>query len=360
MREENMTPLRVGIVGCGEAAQILHLPSLYQLPDKFTVTALCDASKTVLDGVGDHWQVAKRYLDYCELIAQADVDVVLIANPNAYHAEVTLAAIDAGKHVLVEKPMCITPREADAIIEARQKADVIVQVGYMRRYAPAFLRACQLVKEMSSVRLARVHDVLGHNALMIGPTSRVIRGTDIPEAITAAAKSTQEALIIEAIGEAPDALKRAYSLMLSLSSHDISAMREMLGMPQRILYAAQRQNGLYLSAAFDYGGYICHYETGIDNIARFDASLEVYGANQIVRVEYDTPYVRNLPIRLVVTRTNGRGVIEENDHPGWGDPFVSEWEALHQHIHDHSLPKTSPEDFRQDLELFGAMIDLMR
>lgn len=355
-----MNPLHVGIVGCGEAAQILHLPSLYQLPDKFTVTALCDASKTVLDGVGDHWQVTQRYLDYHELIAQADVDVILIANPNAYHADVTLAAIEAGKHVLVEKPMCITLREADAIIQARQKAEVIVQVGYMRRYAPAFVRACQLVKDMGSVRFARVHDVLGSNALMIEPTSRVIRGKDIPVAILTEGKSIQDALIAEAIGEAPAVLRQAYSLMLSLSSHDISAMREMLGMPQRILYAGQRQRGLYLSAAFDYGSYICHYETGIDNLARFDASIEVYGADQVVRVDYDTPYVRNLPIRLVVTRTSGRGVIEENEHPGWGDPFVSEWEALYQNIQDKRLPKTSPEDFRQDLELFGAMIDLMR
>lgn len=355
-----MNPLRVGIVGCGEAAQILHLPSLHQLPEKFTVTALCDVSQTVLDGVGDHWGVARRYLDYQELVAQADVDVVLVANPNAYHADVTLAAIYAGKHALVEKPMCMTFREADAIIAARQSADVIVQVGYMRRYAPAFVRACQLVKEMSSVRLARVHDVLGHNALMIAPTSRVIRGNDIPETTLAEAKSAQERLITEAIGDAPDALRRAYGLLLSLGSHDISAMREMLGMPQKILYAAQRQHGMYLSAAFDYGGFICHYETGIDNIARFDASLEVYGANQVVRVDYDTPYIRNLPIRLAVTRTEERGVITENVHPGWGDPFVSEWEALHQHIHDHTLPKTSPEDFRHDLELFGNMIDLMR
>ena len=64
---------------------------------------------------------------------------MLVANPNAFHAEVTLDAIAAGKHVLVEKPMCITRREADQIIAAQKNSNLVVQVGYMRRYAPAFL-----------------------------------------------------------------------------------------------------------------------------------------------------------------------------------------------------------------------------
>jgi predicted dehydrogenase len=117
---------------------------------------------------------------------------------------------------------------------------------------------------------------------------------------------------------------------------------------------------LYLSAAFDYGSFVCHYETGIDQIARFDAGLEVYGAKQVLKVQYDTPYVRNLPIRLTVTETNERGgVIERTVHPAWGDPFVAEWQAFYDNIIHNRLPKTSAGDFRQDLELFKTMIGLM-
>jgi predicted dehydrogenase len=68
-----MQRLRVGIVGCGEVTQIMHLPSLHQLAEQFAVTALCDVSDTVLQAVGDQWRVAKRYHDYHELLAQADV-----------------------------------------------------------------------------------------------------------------------------------------------------------------------------------------------------------------------------------------------------------------------------------------------
>lgn len=146
-----MNTLRIGIVGCGEATQLLHLPSLYQLGKRFQVTALCDVSPTVLKEVARLWQVDKTFSDYHNLIEQGAVDAVLVANPHAYHAEVVLAAIRAGKHVLVEKPMCLTLREADEIIAAQRETGVTVQVGYMRRYAPAFVQACRLVKEISLV-----------------------------------------------------------------------------------------------------------------------------------------------------------------------------------------------------------------
>jgi predicted dehydrogenase len=356
-----MPQLRIGIVGCGEVTQIMHLPSLAQLAEQFTVTALCDLSNQVLQAVGDRWQVPKRYRDYQDLLAQGDVDAVLVANPDAYHAEVALASIGAGKHVLIEKPMCMTLREADQIRTAEQHAGVTVQVGYMRRYAPAFTEACRLLAELGDIRLARVHDVIGGNALFISGTSRVVRGDDVPKNMIAAGQSLRNERITEAIGDAPPELRTAYGLLLGLSSHDLSAMRELLGMPLRVLYAAQRQAGRYLTAAFDYGTYVCQFETGVDTIPRFDAHLEVYGHDCVLRVQYDTPYVRNLPIRLSVTAANGRGgVVEREEHPAWGDPFVAEWRAFYEHVVERRAPKTSPADFRQDLELFYDMIALMR
>jgi predicted dehydrogenase len=355
-----MEPLRVGIVGCGEVVQIVHLPSLYRLADKFRVTALCDVSRTVLDGVGDHWTVAKRYQDYQELVEQADVDVVLIANPHAYHAVVADAALAAGKHVMVEKPACLTLAQADALLTAQARAGRVVQVGYMRRYAPAFVAACQLVREMGDIRLARVHDVIGQNALIINATSRVIRGKDISSSVLAEGQALQNESVRAAIGDAPADLQNAYMLMLGLSSHDTSAMRELLGMPTRVLSATQRGGG-YLTATFDYGAYVAVFETGADWLPRFDAHLEVYGAKKVVRVQYDTPYVLNLPIHLIVSEANGQGgLIEQHVHPAWGDPFVAEWEAFYDNVANGHTPKTSLADYRQDLVLFKDMIARMR
>lgn len=154
-----MKPLRVGIVGCGEAAQIMHLPSLRFLAPLFDVTAVCDVSRSVAERVGEDWNVPVRLVDHATAVTLEEVDVILVATPDAHQSVVALEAIAAGKHVLVEKPLCITLREADAIVAAQEQAGVIVQVGYMRCYAPAFLRAVKAVAELGEVRLARVQHV---------------------------------------------------------------------------------------------------------------------------------------------------------------------------------------------------------
>ncbi len=355
-----MSRLRIGIVGCGSVTQTIHLPALNQLKDLFEVTALCDVSANVLAGLGDEWGIATRVTDYQDLLALDTLDAVLIANPDAYHAEVTIAALRAGVDVLVEKPMCINLAENDAIIAAEKESGKTVQVGTMRRYAPAFIEACRIVRDMDEIRLAKVHDLIGRNSLVIEPTSRVLPADDIPASVSESMRERLAGQIRVAIGDVPAALQTAYRMMLGLSTHDLSAMREMLGMPQRVLYAVQRCGGRYQTAAFDYGDYICQFSTGVDNIPRFDTYLQVYGDNRVVRVDYDTPFVRNLPIRLTVTETtDGMNNRQTVTHPGWGDAFTEEWRAFHHSIVSGKPAKSNPQDFRNDLVLFRDMIQLM-
>ena len=128
-------------------------------------------------------------------------------------------------------------------------------------------------------------------------------------------------------------------------------MRELIGLPQRVLYAATRKSGLFISAAFDYGAFVCHFETGIDAVARFDAHLEVYSDDMIVRVDYDTPYIRHLPTVLSVTEPNtGFGVSETRGYPTRGDAFVVEWSRFHHNITERRTSKSSIADARKDLE----------
>jgi len=353
--------LRVGIVGCGEVAQIIHLPTLRNLADRFAVTAVCDISARVREGVGERWGIARRFADHRDLVACPDVDIVLVANPNAFHAEAALAAIAAGKHVLLEKPHCMTLAEADAMIAAEAKAGVIVQVGYMRRYAAPFTEAVARVRAMQDIRLARVHDVLGRNALIIGETSDVIRPTDLGAADAAALAAATSARVAEAIGPAPQALQNAYMLLLGLSSHDLSAMRELLGVPKRVLYAASRgADGRALSAAFDYGDFVCNFESCVDQIARFDAHIEVYTPTEVLRVQYDTPYIRNMPGHLAITDVDANGHARTATSLAWRDAFQIEWEAFAASIAMGTRPKTSLDDARQDLMLFRDMIAAMR
>lgn len=353
--------LKVGVVGCGEVAQIIHLPAFRELPELFTVTALCDASPSVLAAVGAGYPEAGRFATVEALVAEADVDVVLIANPHVYHADTALAAMAAGKHVLIEKPMCITLGEADALLAAEEAASVTVQVGFMRRHAPAFVEAVERVAAVrGSVNLARVHDVIGANSTIIDSTSLVHRGEDIPDDMIAGARASFAAKVKEAVGAEDPALVTAYGLLLGLGSHDTSAMRELIGMPTGVLYAAQRSGGRMISAAFDYGTFVCQFETGVDRIARFDAYLEICTPEEIIRVDYDTPYIRHLPAELTVTR--GRepaGISVERSYATRNDAFVAEWRSFHRCVETGEMPKTSIADARQDLVLYKDMMAVM-
>ena len=355
-----MGRLRIGIVGCGEATQIMHLPSLSLLSDRVEVTALCDVSPSVVHAVADQWRVPGRTTESRDLVARTDVDAVLVAAPDAFHAQITLDAIAAGKHVLVEKPMCVTLREADEIEAAARAARRVVQVGYVRRYAGALTSARKLVPKLGPVRFARVHDVLGLNSLIVEQTSRVHRADDVPAGRLAAARKHRGELVREGIGDVPREIANAYLLLLSLGSHDTSLMRDLLGSPKRVLYAAARHDAWYVSAAFDYGTFVCHFEIGFDRIPRVDTQIELFGEEQVLRLEYDTPFVRHLPARLSLTAANGAGgVTEEISQPTWRDAFVGEWEAFHAAVTAGADVRTPPSDFRRDLELFVEMARLM-
>ncbi|HET7767619.1 MAG TPA: Gfo/Idh/MocA family oxidoreductase [Chloroflexota bacterium] len=356
-----MKTIRVGIVGAGEVTQVIHLPTLDLLADLFTPTAICDTSTAVAQAVGRRWRVPVRLSDYRDLVALPDIDAVLVACTETFHTEVTLAALEAGKHVLLEKPMCYSPREADAIVEAQRRARRVVQVGYMRRYNPAFVAACERVRDLltaGDVRLARVHDVIGANTLIVGQIARVTRPDDLDQRDRAGLAARRAAQIEEAIGPAPPDHHAAFSLLHGLASHDLSAMREMLGPPKGVLYAARRHGGRSVSAAFDYGEFVCHLEVGVDSLPRYDTHIEVFGSREVVRVTFDTPYVRSLPVTATVTEAtggpdavDGPGVARRDLHPGWEDQYALEWRAFARHIAEGSEPKASASDARRDVEL---------
>jgi predicted dehydrogenase len=353
--------IRIGIIGCGEVTQVNHFPSLGFLSDLFEVTAVSDVSPSVLEAVANLHHVPHRFLEYLDLLKSSDVDAVLITTPHAYHSEQTLAALEHGKHVLVEKPMAMTLEDADAVIAAQRRSGLIVQVGYMRRYASAFVEAVARVKKLEDLRMARVHAVIGQNNFFIQSNSKVIRGMDVPAQVIEAGKQLHRDKTHQAIGEASRALVNAYELMIGLCTHDLSAMRELIGIPKKVLYATQRHAGMYISAAFDYGNFVCHFETTIDQIPRFDSHLEVYSDSQILRVQYNTPYVRHLATKLEISSAApDNGVHLETIQPAFEDNFTREWRAFHHNVTTGSIPKTNPEDYRHDLELFAEMIKCIR
>jgi predicted dehydrogenase len=349
----------MGVIGLGEVAQVVHLPVLRSLPELYEVTAVCDISPGLLERIGGGHGVQRRYTDFTEMLDGNGLDCVLVLNSDEYHAEAVVAALDRGVHVLVEKPMCLSPREAEAIIEARDASGATVMVGYMRRFAPAFVEATRRIGTLGRLNYARVHDIIGRNQLMIDQTVLVDRPTDIPRAAVEERWARGRALVADALGEVPDVLAGAYRLLCGLGSHDLSAMRELLGPPRGVAAARQWRDGRFIAALLEYDDFLVTYETGVDEQLRFDAHIEVYGEHASLRVQYDTPYIRHFPTVLVTEETRGDGLHRTVSRPHLKDPYTHELEYFHSMVTQGGRPKTGPEDFVEDLDLFTELIRVM-
>jgi predicted dehydrogenase len=352
----------VGVIGLGEVAQIIHLPILENLRDRYRIAAICDVSPGLVTAMGDRYGVSQdaRHADYREVVSREDVDAVFVLTADEYHADCTIAAAGHGKHVLVEKPMCLSQDEAEAIVRARDEAGVQVMVAYMRRFAPAFLQAVEDVKRLEKINYVRVRDIVGRNRLIIDQSSAVIRPNDHPAELASDRAERARRLVKDAIGDMPPELVRAYRLLLGLNSHDLSAMRELIGFPQRVLAATQWNGGNFLHVIFDYGDFQAVLETGVDEQLRFDAHLEVLGPSKSLRVQFDTPYIRHLPTTLDVVETVGDAFVESVTRPTFKDPYTHELEYFHEVVSAGKAPKTTPEDFMEDLRLFRMIIDALR
>ena len=130
--------LRLGIVGGGLVAQVAHLPALRGQEALFDVVALADPCAEVREQLGRRHGIARAVATHEELLDRDELDAVLVCSPNGHHARATLDALDAGCHVLVEKPLCLTPWDAGQIVERAVRAARTVQVGYMKRFDPAY------------------------------------------------------------------------------------------------------------------------------------------------------------------------------------------------------------------------------
>src|SRR5215218_2989073 len=362
MGRRHVEQIKVGVIGLGEVAQIVHLPILQSLSDRFRVQAICDISPGLLGAVGDRYGIAvsDRHDDPFALVRRLDIDAVFVLNSDEYHADCVIAAARCGKHVLVEKPMCLTFPEAEAIIRARDEAGVHVMVGYMRRFAPAFVQAVAEVRGLGKISYARIRDIIGRNRLIIDQSSVVLRYDDIPEEAKLDRAARAERLVREAIGEAPPDIIAAYRFLLGLNSHDISAMRELLGMPQGVVSARHWNAGKFLTVVFAYDGYSAILESGVDEQLRFDAHIEVYGITKSVKVQYDSPYIRHLPTTLVINETIGDAYLQRVERPTYKDPYTHEIEHFHEVVTMGASTKTTPEDFMDDLHLMRMIVDALR
>ena len=127
--------LRVALVGVGAAAQINHLPVLKKLED-VELAALCDRDPEKTSRVAQKFGVPTSYTRFEELLNDDSIDAVDITTPNYLHAPMAIAALEAGKHVLCERPLARSADEAEAMAKAARKSDRLLMCAVQHRFRP--------------------------------------------------------------------------------------------------------------------------------------------------------------------------------------------------------------------------------
>ena len=354
--ENSLRTIKVGVIGCGEIAQWMHLPFLSELTG-FSVTAICDVSPYVVTQVGARFAIEDRFTDYRALLDRADIDAVVIATP--IHSDLAIAAAEAGKHILVEKPMALNLGEAEAMAEAAERNGVVLMVAYMKRYDPGYAHGQLLMRAMRDVRLIRVHDLNGPNAAFVRDLTTTIRDTDLEAHNRPVLQAEIRRRTEVALGAGhPEHVYRAYGLIEGLASHDISILRGVFGSPRGVHHTEIWQGGAYVLSALDYGNECrCVFEIGTTHKKEFDEELTAFGLHNTVRIRFPSPYVKYAPTLVETTDQEGDALAQRTITVSYEEAFRRELEHFYGCIVDGQQAITPGREGVEDVRL---QIDIIK
>lgn len=368
-----MNELRFGVIGCGGIAQMMHIPHLVE-HEQFRLVALADPHLPTLNAVGDRYNISPRYTDYRELLSRDDIDAVGIFHGGS-HRDTVIAALDAGKHVFVEKPLTWNLREAEEVAARAAQSDRIVQLGYHKLYDPGFAYARERVREMKDlgyVRITVLHpaDQLGHS------THRVRRGNGVIEEghpqigawnelvageRQGAAEGSVKAQVDEALGTRMDqvALRIAYGEMCGSIIHQIYTMFGFLGEPEAVLHTDVWREGLSIHSVITYPN-----DLRVTLDWQFLAFLKDYreeyaffGNSDRVFFELPSPYLHSFPSPVIIQGHDGELAWEKRVIVSHDEAFRRELLAFYDNVRKGTKPLSSVDDALKHARFIQKMID---
>jgi len=354
--------VRVGVVGAGLVAQAEHLPYLSALRDRFTVAAIAEPSLTVREALGARYGVAGLYPDYRSMLDAGGLDAVVVTSPAGTHAEVVLAALDAGLHVFVEKPMCITVADADAIIAARDRSGKVVQVGTMKRYDPAVEAMLEALP--SSAADLRYVSVVVNDAEFepFFEAWEIVRGSDVPTDLIVATRRQEAEQVEAAVGSGTEDVVRAFSeSFLGSLLHDLNVVHAMLArlgepLPAQVV-AGDWWNGgraVYGALRLANGARVDGAWVQMLETFEYRETIQFFFAEEIHTLEFPSPWLKQYPTVYRRSRREGRAA-EAVVRSEFDESFSRELRHFHECVTEGVPVRTPPEDARLDIEVLTQM-----
>lgn len=292
-----MEKLKVAIIGCGSIGRHRHIPE-YAINQQVEFVAFCDIVEERAQEFAERYG-AKAFTDYQQLLKEVDVDIVSVCTPNALHAPISIAALQAGAHVLCEKPMATSSEEAAAMIDAAEKSGKKLMIGHNQRFVPSHQKAREIIAKGELGKIYSFKTAFGHPG---------------PEAWSADGKDSwffkKEEAFIGAMGDLGVHKADLLRYLLGEEFVEVASMietgsKDFGDVDDNAVCILKSESGIIGTLAASWA-----YTAGEDN------STIIYGEKAILRLEDDPNY------SLIVQYTNGEvvkyelGAIQSNDSGG--------------------------------------------
>src|SRR5438552_15196506 len=268
--------LRVGVLGCGPIAQFAHLDACRKARNA-ELYAICDVAEDLLARMAAIHEPRKTYRDFDAMLADPQVEAVILATADLYHVELCLKAIAAGKHVLVEKPLGVNIEECEYLRTRLHQSKVILQVGNNRRFDPGIAFAQKFLQEEVGQRM-------GFKAWYYDSTYRYTM-TDNLQPIPVVSKQARKPQ-----GN-PKADKRRY-FMLTHGSHLVDSARFLGGEIEAVRARFLERFGAYcwfVDVDFTDGS-LGHLDLTIAVRGDFEEGFQIYGEHGSVKGLFYLPW----------------------------------------------------------------------
>ena len=335
------------MIGAGFIGQLAHLMNLVEV-ERCRVTALAEARPLLRQQVAVRYGIDRTYETHEQLLKDDAVDAVVVATARPYTGQIVLDCLNAGKHVLSEKPMAGTVEQGQRLVETAKAHSMHYAVGYMKRYDEGVQEAKRILDgliesgELGPVVFARAHCYMGDSYCNAG--GHVVTDERAPE-------------VSDHWPVAPDWLPKAreldFAAFVNTYSHNTNLLRYLFGQTPTV-EAVHFGNMGGRVAILNFGEFVATLETGRSSSRGWDEVTEVHFADGSLTLKTPPALLKNVP---AVVELYKAGDIQQISSPqcGWTWAFRRQSEAFVADILDRRASTASGADALEELRLHEAM-----
>jgi len=277
--------LRIGVLGCGPIAQFAHFESCTKARNA-DLYAICDVAEDLVERMAATHAPTRRFLDYDRMLADPDLEAVIVATADAFHVPAAIRALEAGKHVLVEKPLGQAVEEVEALGRVVRRTGLLLQVGHMKRFDPGLQAARDFVA-------GEMGEMLALKAWYCDSTHRYVM-TDAVQPLPVASRQQRRPA-----GDPKADLRRYH--MLAHGSHLVDTARFFGGEIVELQARLKESFGArcwFVDVGFA-GGAIGHLDLTVAVRMDWHEGLQIYGEHgSVVARTYNPWYFRSSDVEI--------------------------------------------------------------